>query len=108
MHLETIKKLCCPFDKSDLTLKIITIDHQDNVLEGLLLSTTSDRVYPIVSGIPIMSPDEYRDFKMEQPILERWIKYLDGNNADNYLIGEGRLKMVDGEGKQDFVQIKQH
>ncbi|MDN3657222.1 Trm112 family protein [Ferruginibacter paludis] len=74
MRIETIKKLCCSFDKTDLKLTVISTDVQDNILEGFLLCIECKRIYPIVSGIPIMSPDEYREFKLEQPLLELWTK----------------------------------
>ncbi|MHA8102788.1 Trm112 family protein [Aquirufa nivalisilvae] len=74
MKLETINKLCCPFDQEDLKLTIITKDIQENIVEGVLVCSSCKRVYPIVSGIPIMSPDEYREFKLEQPLLERLTK----------------------------------
>ncbi|MGY3055276.1 uncharacterized protein YbaR (Trm112 family) [Pedobacter sp. UYEF25] len=77
MRRKTIEKLCCPFDKSDLTLRIITKDEQDEILEGILVCSGCNRVYPIVSGIPIMNPDEYRDFERERPMLEKWEKLLD-------------------------------
>lgn len=72
MKMQTIPKLCCPFDKSDLQLEIITKDLHDEVIEGLLTCDACKRIYPIVSGIPIMNPDEYREFSLEQPLLERW------------------------------------
>lgn len=74
MKPETIAKLCCPFDKADLELTTISQDVEGDVLEGYFHCTSCNRVYPIVSGIPIMSPDEYREFKLEQPLLERWTK----------------------------------
>lgn len=74
MKTETIKKLCCPFDKSDLALKIITKDLNENILQGYLHCKNCNRIYPIISGIPIMNPDEYREYKLEQPLLESWIK----------------------------------
>lgn len=87
--METIKKLCCPFDKEELELTIITKDLEGNIIEGYLFCNECKRIYPIVSGIPIMSPDEYREFKLEQPLLERWTKSnvsenfrLKPNNAD--------------------------
>ena len=72
MKLETIQKLCCSFDKADLNLSIVTKDTEGNILEGILHCTKCKRVYPIVSGIPIMSPDEYREFHLEQPLLQQW------------------------------------
>lgn len=72
MKIETIKKLCCSFDKADLELTVISKDVQENILEGMLFCNECKRIYPIVSGIPIMSPDEYREFRLEQPLLQRW------------------------------------
>jgi uncharacterized protein YbaR (Trm112 family) len=72
MRLKTIEKLCCPFDKSDLSLQILTKDIELNVLEGILTCTTCQRKYPIVYGVPIMAPDEYRQINLEQPIMEQW------------------------------------
>lgn len=82
MRIETINKLCCPFDKSDLTLRIITKDEQNNILEGILSCADCQRVYPIVTGIPIMNPDEYRDFEREQPMLEKWEEILASKQAE--------------------------
>lgn len=84
MRIETIKKLCCPFDKSELALTTIAKDLNENIIEGLLICDECKRVYPIVKGIPIMSPDEYREFKLEQPLLERWQKQLNGKSVDNF------------------------
>ena len=72
MKIDTLKKLCCSFDKQDLELTVISKDVQENIIEGVLLCNECKRIYPIVSGIPIMSPDEYREFRLEQPLLQRW------------------------------------
>lgn len=72
MRLKTIEKLCCPFDKQDLNLKIFVKDTGQNVIEGILSCSHCQRKYPIVYGVPIMSPDEYRQIKLEQPIMEQW------------------------------------
>lgn len=75
MKLKTIlNKLCCPFDKGELTLDIVTQDVKENILEGILHCKECKRIYPIVKGIPIMNPDEYREFDMEKPMLEKWKK----------------------------------
>ncbi len=79
MRTTTIDKLCCPFDKNNLTLRVATREH-DDILEGLLQCSKCERTYPIVYGIPIMSPDEYRDIKLEQPILEKMKKQLAGSD----------------------------
>jgi len=95
MRLEIIKKLCCPFDKADLTLRIITKDENDNILEGLLACTDCNRVYPIVSGIPIMNPDEFRDFKLEQPMLDKWEKFLEEKEIKEFRITAGEIKAIE-------------
>lgn len=74
MKISTIEKLCCSFDKAELELTIVTKDIDGNIIEGILCCSNCNRVYPIVSGIPIMSPDEYREPKLEQPLLARWGK----------------------------------
>ncbi len=81
MKIETIEKLCCPFDRSDLQLKTIATDIEKTIIEGLLFCNHCQRVYPIVKGIPIMSPDEYREFKLEKPLFDRW---AGGKVADNF------------------------
>lgn len=72
MKTETLNKLCCPFDKNDLVLKVMTRDTDNNIIEGILTCNTCNRYYPIISGIPIMSPDEYREKQLEAPVIEKW------------------------------------
>ena len=84
MKIETINKLCCPFDLADLTLTTIRTTAGGAVEEGYLLCGHCNRIYPIVRGIPIMSPDEYREFRLEKPLLERWEKHLKGRLIDNF------------------------
>ena len=84
MKLTTINKLCCPFDKADLSLQIFAQDLEQNVLEGILTCKECERYYPIVKGIPIMSPDEYREFKLEQPLIDSWKKHLMGQKLENF------------------------
>jgi len=84
MKPETINKLCCPFDKADLALQIITQDIEKNILEGLLSCKQCHRYYPIIKGIPIMSPDEYREFNLEQPVIESWNYHLQDKELKNF------------------------
>ncbi len=84
MKLATIKKLCCPYDKSDLTLRVMTKNEYEEILEGVLVCEKCKRIYPIISGIPIMNPDEYRSFELEQPILEKWEKTLEIDFQKNF------------------------
>lgn len=71
MEHRILNKMCCPFDKADLNLTVFN-QNNDTVLEGLLVCTGCRRYYPIISGIPIMSPDEYREPQFELPFLKKW------------------------------------
>lgn len=93
MKLDTIKLLCCPFDHADLELTIVTTDvTRQVVIEGFLVCNDCQRLYPIIKGIPIMSPDQYREFQLEQPVLQRWEKHLKGKTFSNF-----RLVAADAE-----------
>lgn len=92
MRKKTIKKLCCPFDKGDIELTSITTDIDDNVLEGFFTCGTCQRIYPIIKGIPIMNPDEYREFKLEQPVMEQYRPYLKGRNVDKFRLTDGNFE----------------
>lgn len=85
MKLDTLlNKLCCPFDHAELNLKIISRNIEDYVLEGILTCTSCRRVYPIIKGIPIMSPDEYRQADLEAPVLQKWSLHLEGKSIKNF------------------------
>ena len=94
MRIDTIKKLCCPFDKAELILTTITKDLNENIIEGLLTCDECKRIYPIVKGIPIMSPDEYREFRLEQPLLERWQEHLNGKSVDHFRLVDKEVATV--------------
>lgn len=72
MKLSTIEKLCCPFDKQELQLKILSQDIEQKIVDGILSCKHCRRNYPIIYGVPIMAPDEYRQMALEQPVLDRW------------------------------------
>ena len=67
-----LHKLCCPFDRSALRLVILEKDTAGNVLEGELSCGACTRRYPIIAGIPVLVPDEYRDFTLEENFWARW------------------------------------
>lgn len=71
MKLLFLNKLACPFDKKDLTIRIVRRE-QEEIVEGILTCAHCHRYYPIIQGIPIMSPDEYREIQLEIPLLEKW------------------------------------
>lgn len=95
MRKKTIQKLCCPFDKQDIELTVITTDMNENIIEGILTCTSCQRIYPIVSGIPIMNPDEYREFEMEKPLLEKWEKHLNGKSVENFRLVDKTKNLQD-------------
>lgn len=72
MKKTTIDKLCCPFDRAGLKLVIVEQTVENDVRMGSLTCAQCKRLYPIVSGIPIMNPDEYRDVEIENA----YYKYL--------------------------------
>ncbi|RIH65373.1 hypothetical protein D1164_09600 [Mariniphaga sediminis] len=86
MRQITANKLCCPFDKADLNLTVITKDTEENIIEGFFTCNECKRLYPIVKGIPVMNPDEYREFRLEQPLLERWQSHLKGKTVENFRV----------------------
>jgi uncharacterized protein len=88
MRIETIKKLCCPFDRQELSLKVITHDTGDRIIEGILTCGHCKRYYPIISGIPIMSPDEYREKQLEAPLVEKWKPELSTGNGREFKLLE--------------------
>lgn len=81
-------KLCCPFDKSDLKLEVFK-EERDEIFEGLMSCTKCERYFPIIYGIPIMTPDEYRQRQLEAPILKRWGFQLD-EKREQFRLSEGR------------------
>lgn len=84
MRTSTIDKLCCPFDKADLELTAISKDLEGKIIEGFLSCKKCKRIYPMIKGIPIMNPDEYREFKLEAPLMEKWSKHLKGKKIENF------------------------
>ena len=84
MKLNTIDKLCCPFDKHDLELRIVSKDTEENVLEGMFICGKCKRYYPIVKGVPIMNPDEYREPSLEQPLISNWKEKLQLENMKDF------------------------
>ncbi|NBC82626.1 MAG: hypothetical protein GVY19_04510 [Bacteroidetes bacterium] len=90
MRIETVDILCCPFDKKELTLDIIKKDENEDVLSGLLSCHSCRRVFPIVYGIPILAPDEYRDFKLEKPLMDQFKKQLDSKTKQRLNLESGQ------------------
>ncbi|WMN12251.1 Trm112 family protein [Marivirga salinae] len=66
-----LKKMCCPFDKGDLNISIFK-QEEEEIIEGLLTCSACQRYFPIIYGIPIMTPDEYRQKSLEAPVMKKW------------------------------------
>lgn len=86
MRKSFLQKLCCPIDKADLHIRIFMQDEEEEIREALLSCRQCKRYYPVIYGIPIMTPDEYREKAMEEPLLKKWgvldeIKKLEANTA---------------------------
>jgi len=71
MQSRLLKKMCCPFDKGDLNISIFKQEDQE-IIEGLLTCSHCERYFPIIYGIPIMTPDEYRQKSLEAPVMKKW------------------------------------
>src|SRR5690625_1117122 len=88
MNESFAKKLCYPIDKSDLDMKIFANQVDGEIIEALLTCTSCRRYYPVIYGIPIMTPDEYRDKAIEGATLKKWGLHLDGSKEGTFLLGE--------------------
>jgi len=87
MKITLLEKICCPQDKSDLKLQVFK-QVEDEIIEGLFTCPDCHRYYPIVYGIPIMTPDEYRQKELEAPLLKKWGLQLNEKEIRFMLIEE--------------------
>lgn len=72
MTKELYQKLCCPIDKHDLEINIFTENEEGEILEALMTCPECNRYFPVIYGIPVLIPDEYRDESLEVPMLKKW------------------------------------
>ncbi|GAA4440691.1 hypothetical protein GCM10023188_38280 [Pontibacter saemangeumensis] len=86
MNTSLLNKLCCPLDKHDLEIKVFAQHENGDIVEGLLTCPACRRYYPIIYGIPIMTPDEYREKALEEPILKKWNLAIGENEATRFLL----------------------
>lgn len=82
------EKLVCPMDKHELKLTVFATDIENTIQEGIFTCAHCRRYYPIVYGVPIMSPDEYREAQLELPLVQRWEKQLNGKLEKGFLLLE--------------------
>lgn len=83
-----LQKLACPFDKEDLSVKVYAQDKNGDIREGILTCPQCHRYYPIVFGVPIMSPDEYREMDLEKHLLEKWGLQLETSEKSVFSLQE--------------------
>jgi uncharacterized protein YbaR (Trm112 family) len=86
MRKEFAEKIVCPMDKHELELKTFATDAEQNILEGIFTCPECKRFYPIIYGLPIMSPDEYRQIQLELPMLQLWENQLNGKFKEGFLL----------------------
>ncbi|MBN3583410.1 hypothetical protein JYB64_13510 [Algoriphagus aestuarii] len=95
MKRNLLEKLCCPFDKSNLKIQVIQETDSEEIIEGLLTCDSCERYFPIIYGIPIMTPDEYREKSLELPNLERWGLEMDTKTNSFKLAGAKTAKELE-------------
>lgn len=89
MTKELLEKLCCPIDKHDLEINIFTEDEDGEILEALMTCAECNRYFPVIYGIPILIPDEYRDESLEKPLLKKWgFELTEGKGSELPLLEE--------------------
>ena len=94
------KRLACPIDKAaPLRLSVFNVK-QEEVIEGILECPHCHRYFPIIGGIPILTPDEYRDASIEAMFLEKWAAHLSGR------YGKGRGFTLPPD-ESDSIQLQQ-
>ncbi|MFO7845991.1 MAG: hypothetical protein R6V27_05455 [Balneolaceae bacterium] len=88
MTEEFAKKLCCPIDNHDLDIKIFMKHDDGEIIEALLTCSECSRYFPVIYGVPIMTPDEYRDTSLEAPLLKKWNLSLPDDSPEPFLLDE--------------------
>jgi uncharacterized protein YbaR (Trm112 family) len=83
MRKDFLNKLCCPMDKADLKTQVFLQDEEGHIIEALMTCPKCKRYYPVIYGIPIMTPDEFREKALEEPLLKKWGKLETLNLNDN-------------------------
>lgn len=89
MTEQLLEKLCCPIDKCDLDINIFNETEEGEILEALMTCPECHRYFPVIYGIPILIPDEYRDESLEKPMLKKWgFELKEGEETGLPLLGE--------------------
>lgn len=75
-------------DKYDLEMRVFVKHENGEIIEALLSCPECKRYYPVIYGIPIMTPDEYRDKAIEAPTLKKWGLQLKESDSEKLLLEE--------------------
>jgi uncharacterized protein YbaR (Trm112 family) len=94
MQNRLLKKMCCPFDKGDLNISIFK-QEENEIIEGLLTCSDCQRYFPIIYGIPIMTPDEYRQKSLEAPVMKKWGLELPAGDQSFHLDGPATARALE-------------
>lgn len=90
MTEQLLDKLCCPIDKHELEINIFTESEDGEILEALMTCPECHRYFPVIYGIPVLIPDEYRDKSLEEPMLAEWgFRLVEGGPEEKRLLLEG-------------------
>lgn len=80
-------KLCCPMCKHDLEIEVFAQDEATReILEALMTCPRCNRYFPVIHGIPVLIPDEYRDRSLEGRLLKKWGYRLEDGPTDRLLL----------------------
>lgn len=86
MKESLVNKLCCPIDKNRLEIRVFTRLEQEEgeveIVEALMTCEECGRYYPVIYGIPVMTPDEFREKALEEPLLRRWGVALEAKSSE--------------------------
>lgn len=88
MKASLLNKLCCPVDKHDLDIKIFSQHEEGEIIEAIMTCPECKRYFPVIYGIPIMTPDEFREKALEEPLLKKWGLSLEDNSFNQFLLKE--------------------
>lgn len=82
-------KLCCPMCKHDLEVEVFAQEEATGeILEALMTCPRCSRYFPVIYGIPVLIPDEYRDRSLEGRLLKKWGYRLEDGTTVRLLLAK--------------------
>ena len=101
MNASLVHKLCCPIDKEDLDVRVFTQREDGDlveIIEAMLTCRECGRYYPVIYGIPVMTPDKYRERALEDPLLKRWGVNLEERSRHSFVLEKKRESLPETPG----------